>query len=79
MRGYKELMEDIMEGEQYVTCVMPAQIYHQIQNDLQHQMYTRISVKTCKYKEDPRHCELLKVYLKAKKQLTDREFEINNK
>jgi hypothetical protein len=67
------------EGEERVFAQMDLETYKKVQQDIAEEMEITIRVKNCEYKNDPKHCALLIVYVKAKKALEKREFEINNK
>lgn len=79
MISAKDLMNELMEGEEYVSAMMPIQIFHQIQDELQSQMYFTIRQKSCQFDTDEIHCGLIKAISKAKRKLRDYEFELNNK
>ena len=66
------------EGEEMVFAQFSLETFAKIQQDVAEEMEITIRVKSCKYKDDTIHCELLKTYMKAKNDLLKREFEINN-
>ena len=70
---------EFREGEQMVYAKMDMETLHRIDQEIAEQMEITIRVKSCKYKDDPTHCELLKAFMKYKTKLRDREFELNNK
>ena len=79
MKGSKEFFEELMDGEEYAVVMTRLQTYHQIDDHIKEQSTLTVRVNNCKYDQDEKHCQLVKAITKAKKQLRDYEFEINNK
>ena len=79
MKGSKAFFEELMDGEEYAVVMTRLQTYHQIDDHIKEQSTLTVRVNNCKYDQDEKHCKLVKAISKAKKQLRDYEFEINNK
>ncbi len=79
MKGSKEFFEELMEGEEYAVVMARMAIYHEIDDHIKQQSTLTVRVNSCQYDEDEKHCKLVKAISKAKKQLRDYEFSINNK
>lgn len=78
MIGAKELIEEMREGEEYATAIMPIEILHKIDLELQEQMYFTIRQKSDKYKEDETYTNLVMDVYKAKKKLSEYEYKLNH-
>ena len=78
MIGAKELFQELREGDEYVTAQMRAETYWAIPSEQRAEMTATIRQYSCEYDKDEIHCALVKEIAKKKKQLRDREFELNH-
>lgn len=72
------LSREWREGEEMVFAQFDLETLSKIHQSIVEEMEITIRVKSCKYKDDLIHCELLKTYMKAKNDLLKREFDLNN-
>ena len=79
MISSKDIMESMIEGEEYVNAMMPLQIFLQINDELREQMYFTIREKNCQFDTDETHCQLVREISKAKRELRNYEYDLNNK
>ena len=79
MISAKEIMQDMVEGGEYVNALMPREVYNQINDDIQHQMSITVRVKNSHYTDDEVYRDLTNKASKASKKVRDYEFNINNK
>lgn len=79
MRGSKDIMESMMDGNEYVNAMMPIEVYHQINNNLQEQMSITVRRKNSHYESDETYKDLANKSAKANRKLRDYEFILNNK
>ena len=75
MKGSKEILEELQQGEEYVNALMPLWVYNEIDHRLHEEMSITIRQKHCLYDTDPTYRELAKQSKQASKKLSDYEFE----
>ncbi len=76
----QQFFQDLREGDEYLNCFMTKEVYSGI--ELENRQ--RICVNTVRkandqFKNDETHKNLSKSLSKAKKELLDYEFKLNNK
>jgi hypothetical protein len=77
---YRDFYNDLSNGEEYITCMMNINTFNGLDFEAQQLMYqSEIRQKNDKFKDDDVHKEYVKRISKAKKDLRDYEFNINNK
>ena len=78
MKGAKQFFEELREGEEYLSLMASKQVYFGIDHELREQMYSSsVRQKNSDFKDDPNHQQLVKNVSKAKNELTDYEYIIN--
>ncbi len=77
---FKAFYESLKEGEEYMTIITTKDVYGCIDQYLRVNMViTSVNQKNESFKDDNHHKELVSKVSKAKKQLRDYEFSINNR
>ena len=75
----REFLAGLEEGQQYLSCLTTEEAYNEIPEHLREQMViNEIRQDNPLFANDPIHKSLVKQTYKAKKQLRDYEYDINN-
>lgn len=75
----EEFFGSLEDGQQYMSLFTSEEFYNLIPDEIKEQMVVNeIRQTNIIYKEDPVHNELVKNYTKAKKELRNYEYNLNN-
>jgi|TARA_Y100000310_G_C20602106_1_gene773583 hypothetical protein len=76
----RSFFDNLQEGEDYVSLLLTKDVFNQIPKNIMDKVsVSSIRQKNSSFKNDPSHKAILSKISKAKKELREYEFNINNK